>query len=118
MKTLWRILGVLLSVIPPAFAILEYFPLWLTRGKTAISALSLLLLLLAAIPLFRIMKRRFKSPSPWVLWFLLWLFLRLFLPIAEALMTIAFISFPTCLLGAVCFYLARKRERKETEGGT
>ena len=113
MKRLLRIFGILLSTVPPALAILEYFPLWLAKGKTAVSAISLLLLLLAAIPLFRLLKHRFKTPAPWSLWLILWLFLKIFLPIAEALKTIAFISFPTCLFGAVCFHYAKKTEQAE-----
>lgn len=115
MKRLLRIFGLLLSTVPPALAILEYFPLWLSKEKTAVSALTLLLLLLAAIPLFRVLKRHFKTPAPWVVWLLLWLFLKLFLPIAEALKTVAFISFPTCLLGALCFHYAGKAEKAENK---
>lgn len=114
MRRLLRLCGILLSTVPPAVAILEHFPLWLTRGKTAISAISLILLLLAAIPLLRILKARFKTPAPWLLWLILWLFLQVFLPIATALRTIALVSFPTCFLGAVCFRLAKRGCPSET----
>ena len=107
-----RILGLVLSVLPPAIATLEFFPLWLTEGKTTLSALSLVLLLLSAIPIFRILKKHFHSPAPWMLWLILWLGLRAFLPIAAAIETIALISFPTSILGAVCFRLAKRREGK------
>lgn len=108
-----RLLGLLFSVLPPALATLEFFPLWLGNGRTAISAISLVLLLLAAIPLFRILKRHLRTPAPWMLWFVLWLLLRAFLPIAAAIEEIALISFPTSLIGAFCFSLAKKRERAQ-----
>lgn len=107
-----RILGILLSVVPPAIATLEFFPLWLSEGKTAVSALSLVLLLLSAIPLFRLLKKHLQSPAPWMLWLCLWIALRAFLPIATAIETIALVAFPTSLLGAVCFRLAKRREEK------
>ena len=112
MRMLFRILGVTLSVLPPAIATLEYFPLWLADGKKAISALSLLLLLLAAYPLFRILKHRLRSPSLWMLWLVLWGLLEAFLPILSAIKTIALISFPTGLLGALFFRLSKRSEEK------
>lgn len=108
-----RILGLLLSVLPPAIATLEYFPLWLSEGKTTVSAISLTLLLLSAIPLLRLAKKHLHSPAPWMLWLILWLALRAFLPIAAAIETIALVAFPTSLLGAVCFRLAKRREEKK-----
>lgn len=108
-----RLFGLLFSVLPPALATLEFFPLWLGSGRTSISALSLVLLLLAAIPLFRLLKRHLHTPAPWMLWFVLWLLLRVFLPIASAIEQIALISFPTSLVGAFFFSLAKKRERTQ-----
>ena len=115
MSTALRVLGLILSVAPPAIATLEFFPLWLSEGETTLSALSLLLLLLSAIPIFRLLKKHLHSPAPWMLWMVLWLFLRAFLPIATAIETIALIAFPTSLLGAVCFRLAKKRDERQGE---
>ena len=112
MKILLRILGVALCVLPPAISTLEFFPLWLSDGKSALSALSLMLLLLSALPLFRIVKRHLRSPSLWMLWLVLWILLEAFLPILSAIKTIALISFPTGILGAVCFRLASRREKE------
>ena len=113
MTILLRILGLILSVLPPAIATLEFFPLWLTEGKTAFSAVSLVLLLLSAIPLFRLLKKHLRSPAPWMLWLILWLALRAFLPIAAAIETIALVAFPTSLAGAICFRLAKRQEEKK-----
>ena len=117
MKTLLRILGLVLCVLPPALSTLEFFPLWLSDGRSALSALSLILLLLSAIPLFRMVKRHLRSPSIWMLWLLLWVALEVFLPIASAIKTVALISFPTGFLGAVCFRLAKRGEREKRDEG-
>ena len=107
MKTFWRILGLFLCVLPPTLATLEHCPLWLGRGESALSLLALCLLALAAIPLFRIFRAHLRSPSAWLVWFLLWLFLTVSAPIFTAVRTIALISFPTSLAGALCFRLAK-----------
>ena len=112
MKILLRILGIALCVLPPAISTLEFFPLWLSDGKSALSALSLMLLLLSALPLFRIVKRHLRSPSLWMLWLILWGVLEVFLPILSAVKTIALVSFPTGLLGALFFRLAKRSEAK------
>ena len=112
-----RLLGLLLSVVPPALSTLEFFPLWLSEGRTALSAVALLLLLLSFLPLLRLIKAHLHSPAPWMLWLLLWVSLKAFLPIAEAIRTVALISFPTSLMGAVCFRLAKQREKKLSQGG-
>ncbi|MBQ9735764.1 MAG: hypothetical protein IJV96_03155 [Clostridia bacterium] len=111
MKHLFRALGLLLCILPPAVATVEHFPLWLGRGESALSLLALLLLTLAAIPLFRILRERLKTPSAWLVWFLLWLFLTVSAPILSSVRVIALISFPTSLAGALCFRLAARAER-------
>ena len=113
MRICLRFLGVLLCVLPPAVAPLEFFPLWLGNGRSALSAISVLLLLFAAIPLVRLIKHRLRSPSAWMLWLGLWLFLILFRPIAASVETIALISFPTSFAGAVCFRMAERKPRNE-----
>lgn len=111
MRFFLRLSGVLLCVLPPVISILEYFPLWLGNGRTALSAISVLLLLLAAIPLVRVVKNRLRSPSAWMLWLGLWLFMILFRPIAASVETIALISFPTSLAGALCFRIADRKKQ-------
>lgn len=109
MRLAFRAIGLALCMIPPTFATLEYFPLWLGAGETRLSALALLLLLLAALPLFRLFKKHFRSPSAFLVWFLIWLSLWVLRPIAAAIETIALVSFPTSALGALFFRLAEKK---------
>ncbi len=113
MKLALRTVGLALCVIPPAVATIEYFPLWLGEGETRLSALALLLLLLAAVPLFRVLKKHFRSPSAFLVWFLIWVALSVLRPIAAAIETIALISFPTSALGSLFFRLAGRQEKNK-----
>ena len=108
-----RLLGMGLCVLPPAVATLEFFPLWITREDCRLSAIAVVLLLLSALPLLRMLRARLRSPSAWLVWLILWVALSLFEPIVASLRTIALISFPTGLLGALCFRLAKRKESKE-----
>ena len=69
-----RIAGYGLCILPALFSSLEHFPLWFSEKETALSILGLLLLALVALPLWKTVKQALKSPSAWVVWFLLWLF--------------------------------------------
>ena len=118
-RILLRILGYALCVVPPALAILERFPLWAREGGAPlISGFSLLLLLVAAIPLRRGLKaalRRFlESPSAFTVWGVIWLGCELFGRIAVALADIALLATLSSLLGAFFFRLAA-REVTEDE---
>ena len=108
MKHLFRILGLALCILPPAIATLEHFPLWLGKGESALSLLAVSLLALAAIPLFRILRAHLRTPSAWVFWFVLWLILTVSAPLLSAIRTIAFISFPPGIAGALCFHVAKR----------
>jgi tryptophan-rich sensory protein len=111
MRLALRFIGLALCVLPPTVATIEYFPLWLGEGESRLSALALLLLLLAAVPLLRVFKKHFRSPSAFLIWFLIWAALSVLRPIAAAVETIALISFPTSALGALFFRLAGRQEK-------
>ena len=111
MNRFLRILGMALCILPPTVATLEFFPLWLTREDCRLSALSVMLLLIAAIPLFRVVRARLRSPSAWMVWLTIWVLLALLEPIVASIKTIALISFPTGILGAICLRLSEKKEK-------
>lgn len=109
MRRALRLCGLALCVLPPALATLEHFPIWFSEGRTALSAVAVLLLLLAALPLIRLVRKHLRSPSAWMLWLALWAGLAVLRPILTAVETIALVSFPTSLLGALCLRLARRQ---------
>lgn len=115
-----RLLGYLFSVVPPALAILERFPLWAEEGELLLSGIGLLLLLIAAIPLRRGIRAALRSflasPSAPCVWGVLWLFTAWFGRIAVAIADIALIGTLSSLVGMLFFYLG-KREVKKNEDG-
>ncbi len=107
-QTVYKILGILLCVLPAAITALAYFPLWIQDGKSTISVLSLLILALCAIPARRILKRVLRSPSAWQLWLALWILTSVLDPIISGMRAVSAVAFPTSVLGALFFRLARK----------
>ena len=111
-RVLCGLLGYLFCLVPPVLAILERFPLWAMEGKGQLfSGFSLLLLLVAAIPLRRglasLFRRFLQSPSAFTIWGGIWLFCELFGKISTAVADIALISTLSSLIGAVFFRIGR-----------
>ena len=117
MRHIFRILGILLCVLPPAVSTVAFFPIWLTNGRTALAALLLTLFALGAIPVLILFKRHNRPPALWMIWLFLWGFLFCLRPILPAIETIALISFPIALLGWICFRIGQHFERKSVKEG-
>lgn len=115
-KRLLTALGLLLAVLPPAVATLECFPLWVERGGTRIlSGCAVLLLICAARPICRFVRRRFDSPAAWVFWGVLWVALLCLRQIVDELYCIALVGMLSNIAAAICFEIARRGE--ETQNG-
>lgn len=108
MKRALRIIGLGLCILPPAVATLSFFPLWLNREESALSAFALLLLLLACLPLFRALRTFLRSPSAWMLWLVLFILLGLFRSIADGLYMISFFGLLGGIGGGICFAVAKR----------
>ena len=107
-------LGALLCIAPPAVATLCYFPLWVEKSSSAtISGLSLILILVSIIPLFRIVKDHISSPSAPVIWILICLFCFAFKSIIDQVLVIAFVGAVSSLAGMLVFWARDKGEKKE-----
>ena len=94
-----------LCTVPTLIAVLEYFPLWMGEG-VAVPGLTAVLLCLAALPLWRLLHRRLRSPSLWMLWLFLWLLLTAVKGVIDGLCAVAMVSFLGGLAGALLFRLA------------
>ena len=71
-KALLNLLGMLFCTVPVLLSIILYFPLWISSDSGRfISGFCVLLLALAAVPLFRLIKRSVSSVSAHTLWFIL-----------------------------------------------
>ena len=71
-RLMFNFLGLSISVIPVSVSILSYFPLWLRRGDASIlSGISLILLGLALIPMYKRVKEVLRSASAPLMWFII-----------------------------------------------
>ncbi len=111
-KTKSRLLyfsGLLISVLPVLLATLSYFPLWCKRGgEYALSGITLILLIIAALPLLRTIRARLRSPSAYTVWLIIFLLFYALSKIADEVVVIAFVGFISNLIGAFIFSLSRK----------
>ncbi|MBO7169615.1 MAG: hypothetical protein J6W28_00380 [Clostridia bacterium] len=101
---LW-VAGMACSVLPPALATLNLFPLMTTAGK--VSAVAVILLALSLIPLFKHVKRILASPSAWILWGILFALSAVTRAFIDEFYMIAMLGFVGSAVGAVFFRLAR-----------
>lgn len=112
----YKIIGLCLSVIPPAVTALCYFPLWFSSRGSAFSVLSVLLLALCLLPFRRAIRDYMKSPSAWQMWFVLWVGLTLFARICNGLRVVACVGSLSGLVGEVFFYLSRRASEGTSRG--
>ena len=102
-----RVIGLVLCVIPVSVAILSYFPAWRAEGgEVLLSGATLLLLCMAAVPLYKLISARLRSPAAYTLWFIAFILFFLLSNIAEEMVVISFTGFVGNLLGAIAFKLA------------
>ena len=115
-RRLWlRALGFVLSVVPATLAAAEHFPVWLEGEKGTLSVLGVLVLLLCLLPFRRALRRALASPSAWQIWLALLVGILLIRHLAEGMLVVAAVAFPTSLAGAVCFRLAEDKRGEETD---
>ncbi len=115
---LFRLTGLILSVLPVLICVLTYFPVWSERGSRAvISGFTLLLIFIAVLPLTRMITQYLRSPSAYMIWLAIFLFFLAVAEIAHEMTVISFVGFLGNLLGSVFFRLARKCEGQSSEGG-
>ena len=108
-KTLIRIAALAVSVLPPLVAVLSCFPLWCERGGAAVlSGFTVMLLIMAAAPILRLMKRVLASPSAWVMWLCCFVIFTALSRIADEMVMISFVGMLSNVVGALLFRLAER----------
>ena len=109
-------LGLLFSIVPPLAATLLYFPIWSSRSSGAVlSGFTLLLILLAFVPLFNTVKSALKSPSAYAMWFIVFLLFFMLSRIADEMTVISFVGFLGNLIGSLFFKAARRKRTEEKD---
>lgn len=113
MKRALAICGYALCTLPAAISVLEFFPLWLKSGEKRLSALALMLLLIAFIPALRALRRHLRSPSALLVWLLLFLFICAFRAVIDELFTISLIALAGSVPGTACLLLSKRIKPKK-----
>ena len=107
-RLFFNALGLAVSIIPVTAAILSYFPVWARRGDSSIlSGISLVLVAIALVPLYKHVRAALRSPSAPMMWFFSFLVFLLLSRIADEMTVISFVGFVTNVLGSLCFKRAR-----------
>lgn len=107
-RLFFNALGLAVSIIPVTAAILSYFPVWAKRGDSSIlSGVSLVLVAIALVPLYKHVRAALRSPSAPLMWFFSFLVFLLLSRIADEMTVISFVGFVTNVIGSLCFKRAR-----------
>ena len=107
-----QILGFILCIAPPLVCTVSYFPV----GKESAQALSggvLLLVLVSAIPIYKLIKEKISSPASYTVWLILFAIFFTLSSIAHQMTVISFFGFVGNVLGAVCFKIAKRGNKDE-----
>ena len=115
--SLLHIAGLLICVVPPVIATLEYFPLWFSQSETTVSALSAIMLTLCCIPFFKQIKAYLRgTPAAWVIFGIIFLLFSIFNSIADGIENIALVGLISNLCGGALFRIEKHLRREATNG--
>lgn len=102
-----RVVALLASIVPPLVCTMQYFPVWRERGGTTLlSGITLLLLLLCAVPMFKYVRKVLASPSAHTIWFIIFVAFFMLSRIADEMTVISFTGFISNVVGAILFKVA------------
>ena len=108
-----HIVGFSLCILPPLLATLNYFPLWIERGgECVLAGGTVLLAVLSILPLWKYVRRVFRSPASYTVWLVLFVIFFALSKVSEEMTVISFMGFIGNILGAVCFRIAKRRCRE------
>ncbi len=109
-RTVFNLLGLVISIAPVTIATLSYFPLWRGEGGSAvISGFAALLLVVCASPLLRFIGKVLSSPSAHTIWLILFVIFLTLSKIAEDMTVISLIGFISNLISSIFFKLGGKK---------
>ena len=106
--------GMAVCTVPAVLATLEHFPIWVAEGgETIVSGLSVIMLVLCALPFKRQIAAYLQSPSAWVVWLCIFIFSSLLGKIICDIASISFVAFVSNFLGAFIFKWRSKYVKKQ-----
>ena len=104
---LLRLAGIALCVVPVTVSILCYFPVWRAEGgEVLLSGVTMLLLALASLPLYKLLAHKLRSPAAYTVWLIAFLIFLSLSKIADEMVVISFTGFVGNALGAIVYRLA------------
>lgn len=110
--------GLAISIIPVSVAIFSYFPIWAKRDDNSLlSGISLLLIAVALVPLYKHIRQTLRSPSAPLMWFFSFAIFLLLSRIAHEMTVISFVGFVTNLIGSLFFKAAKRCGKEEKDEG-
>ena len=105
-----HIIGFLLCIIPPAIYTVMYFPLWREAGVTScIAGGGALLLVICAVPLYKLLRRALSSASAYMMWLIAFLIFFGLSRIATEMTVISLVGFLSNLAGAILMRVGEGR---------
>ena len=111
-KFILHILGLLVCALPPIICTLSYFPLWINGGGEEIfSGGAALLIILAALPFYKFLRKKLESAASYIVWLFIFLFCFLMARIIDQVTVISFVGLVSNLVGAVLLKIGEKVEK-------
>lgn len=100
----------------PLAATLTQFPLWVEQSAEAtMSGLCLVFIGLSVIPFLKVLKEYFKSPSSWVIFGLIFMFLLLLRSILDQMLIVSFAGFVANIIGAALYGIGNNLQQKDVK---
>lgn len=108
-KAILNLLGIIFCTVPVFMSIILYFPIWARADSGRfISGFCILLLSLAAIPVYRYLRQRLSDIPAYTLWLIILFICLVAARIIDELTVISFVGFLGNLIGALIFRISAR----------
>lgn len=105
-----HITGFLLCILPATICTMCYFPVWREVGAAScIAGGGVLILVIFALPLFKLLRRVLASPSAYMMWLVAFIVFFALSRIATEMTVISFVGFVSNLIGAILMKVGTKK---------
>lgn len=108
-----KVIAIVLDVGAPLAATLTQFPVWVEKSAEAtFSGIFLILAFVSCLPFIKYIKAYFRSPSVWVVWLVLFVFLFALNNIINEMVVVCFVGLISNSIGAVIYKIGKKMSAK------
>lgn len=109
-----KVTALSLDVGVPLLATLTQFPVWVEQSAEAtVSGLCLVLIGLSMLPFLKVIKEYFKSPSVWVVFGIIFVFLLMLRSIIDQILIVSGAGFVANLIGAGLYGIGNNLQEKD-----